>query len=205
MSGILKVGGSELINDNGGSGSLQWSSGLPSGSIVQIQYTQYTGTCSMTAITQNTAFPVCDGVAGSGTEILNVIVTPKISNSKFLIEAQWQGELRPFDLQHDHIFSFFRGTTHLAQSGVSGGVQVGWVTYVDASNDSSTSNGVFLRYFDAPSISAGTATTWKLAYEQAGLANSSNTGLFTNQTVDTGSGAGNERGISSISVTEIAP
>jgi len=34
MSGILKVGGSELINDNGGSGSLQWGSGLPSGSVI---------------------------------------------------------------------------------------------------------------------------------------------------------------------------
>jgi hypothetical protein len=41
MSGILKVGGSELINDNGGSGSLQWGSGVPSGSIVQVQSTQY--------------------------------------------------------------------------------------------------------------------------------------------------------------------
>jgi hypothetical protein len=41
MSGVLKVGGSELINDNGGSGVLQWGSGVPSGSIVQVQYTQY--------------------------------------------------------------------------------------------------------------------------------------------------------------------
>lgn len=35
MSGILKVGGSELINDNGGSGSLQWGSGVPSGSVIR--------------------------------------------------------------------------------------------------------------------------------------------------------------------------
>ena len=36
MSGILKVGGSELINDNGGSGSLQWGTGVPAGSILQV-------------------------------------------------------------------------------------------------------------------------------------------------------------------------
>ena len=36
MSGILKVGGSELINDNGGSGSLQWGSGVPAGSVIQV-------------------------------------------------------------------------------------------------------------------------------------------------------------------------
>lgn len=34
MSGILKVGGSELINDNGGSGALQWGTGVPAGTIV---------------------------------------------------------------------------------------------------------------------------------------------------------------------------
>ena len=34
MSGSLKVGGSELINDNGGSGALQWGSGVPSGSVI---------------------------------------------------------------------------------------------------------------------------------------------------------------------------
>jgi len=36
MSGILKVGGSELVNDNGGSGALQWGSGVPAGTITRI-------------------------------------------------------------------------------------------------------------------------------------------------------------------------
>ena len=36
MSGILKVGGSELINDNGGSGALQWGTGVPAGSFLQL-------------------------------------------------------------------------------------------------------------------------------------------------------------------------
>ena len=37
MSGSLKVGGSELINDSGGSGSLQWGSGVPAGSVLQVK------------------------------------------------------------------------------------------------------------------------------------------------------------------------
>ena len=36
MSGSLKVGGSELINDSGGSGSLNWGSGVPAGTITRI-------------------------------------------------------------------------------------------------------------------------------------------------------------------------
>jgi len=36
MSGILKVGGSELIKDNGGSGSLQWGTGVPTGHVLQV-------------------------------------------------------------------------------------------------------------------------------------------------------------------------
>jgi len=40
MSGILKVGGSELINDNGGSGALQWGSGVPAGTVLQVQHNE---------------------------------------------------------------------------------------------------------------------------------------------------------------------
>ena len=44
MSGILKVGGSELINDNGGSGALQWGSGCPADTIIQVKQTIKTDT-----------------------------------------------------------------------------------------------------------------------------------------------------------------
>ena len=44
MSGILKVGGSELINDNGGSGALQWGSGVPAGHVLQVLHFQDTET-----------------------------------------------------------------------------------------------------------------------------------------------------------------
>lgn len=48
MSGILKVGGSELINDNGGSGALQWGSGVPAGSVIQVATDVVTETNSIT-------------------------------------------------------------------------------------------------------------------------------------------------------------
>ena len=78
MSGILKVGGSELINDNGGSGSLQWGSGVPAGSVLQVQSVVVTDRASSTD--QNTS--------GTGTDVgLNVTITPKKSGSYFFIQC----------------------------------------------------------------------------------------------------------------------
>ena len=209
MSGSLKVGGSELINDNGGSGSLQWGSGVPSGSIVQVQYTQYTGSAAMSGLSVNIDYSIKDGNANTGTEILTVQLTPRISNSKFIIEAQWMGELVDSQMTWNSTFLFLRGSTRLGNSntGNNAGIQVPWFTHPnDSLDDGSTGNGVYLKYFDAPNISAGTATTWKLAFNQAD--DSSNQVVYTNQTADAEAGPNNtgmERGISFISVTELAP
>ena len=208
MSGILKVGGSELINDNGGSGALQWGSGVPSGSIVQVQYTQYTGTAQMTGIDDGVEVVLTDNTPSAGNEILKVDITPRITNSKFLIEAQWQGELNDHSQAYDSVFFFFRGTTDyggtaLKQSGSSGGVQVPWITFYGSSNNDSTPNGVWLRYFDAPSITSGTLTRYKLGYRHT--MGNNNQYINTNRCNYTASGSDYEGGISSISVTEIAP
>jgi len=202
MSGSLKVGGSELINDNGGSGALQWGSGVPSGSIVQVQFNQHADYAVMSSINAETYYVLCNGTAGSGTEILNVTVTPKISNSKFLIEAQWFGELDDYSQQHNHTWAFYRGSTVLKASGTSGGIQAGWNTFPSLSNNDTTPNGVFLRYFDSPSINAETATTYKLGYRQH---HGNGASVHTNRVVNAGDNSGYERGISNISVTEIAP
>lgn len=75
MSGILKVGGSELINDNGGSGSLQWGSSCPAGTVIQ---TVANETTTPTAITGTSS--------GSGTTTgLTVQITPKSQTNKLLI------------------------------------------------------------------------------------------------------------------------
>ena len=67
MSGILKVGGSELINDNGGSGSLQWGTGVPAGSIVQTKFAGFDGVQTIGNGSNGTTF-VNIGLGVSGEE-----------------------------------------------------------------------------------------------------------------------------------------
>ena len=200
-----KTGTRVLASDSGS--AWRWGSGLPSGSIVQVQYTQYTGQAQMTGINDGVEVVLTDATPSTGNEILKVDITPRITNSKFLIEAQWQGELNDQAQAYDSIFFFFRGTTNysgtaLKQSGGSGGVQVPWLTYGDNSDNGSTPNGVWLRYFDAPSLSSGTLTRYKLGYRQT---SADNQYIVTNRANGSVDGADYEGGISSISVTEIAP
>ena len=200
-----KTGTRTLASDSGSAWS--WGSGLPSGSIVQIQYTQYTDKASMGGINSGTEVVLTDSTPTAGNEILKVDITPKITNSKFLIEAQWQGEFNTYSNQWESIFFFFRGTTTyggtaLKQSGTSGGIQIPWISYTEAGDNDSTTNGVFLRYFDAPNISSGTTTRYKLGYRQT---TADNQFLTTNRSIGNVDASDYEGGISSISVWEIAP
>ena len=200
-----KTGTRVLASDSGSAWS--WGAGLPSGSIVQVQYTQYTDKAEMGSISASTDVVLTDSTPSAGNEILKVDITPQITNSKFLIEAQWQGELNAYTQEYNSVFFFWRGTTTyggtaLKQSGTSGGVQVPWITYYAGNENSSTGNGVFLRYFDAPSISSGTTTRYKLGYRQT---SGNNQYVQTNRAVGTVDGSDNEQGISSITVWEIAP
>ena len=102
---------------------------------------------------------------------------------------------------------FWRGTTNyggtaLKQSGNSGGIQVPWVT-LDSANNDSTTNGIFLRYFDAPNVSSGSATRYKLGYRQTN--GTSAQVVTTNRAIGSTSGTDFEAGITSITVWEIAP
>ena len=195
----------ELASDSGSAWS--WGSGLPSGSIVQVQYTQYTGQASMTGINSGVDVVITDATPSTGNEILKVDITPQITNSKFLIEAQWQGEFSDYALQWDAVFFFWRGTTNyggtaLKQSGSSGGIQVPWITYPIGADNDSTTNGILMRYFDAPNVSSGTTTRYKLGFKQS---SGSSKGVTTNRAVGHTSNASYEGGISLITVWEIAP
>ena len=76
MSGILKVGGSELINDNGGSGSLQWGSGVPAGTVIQMVHpTPVSETNTLTT---------------TYTNLHEVSITLQGGNSKILIHHGFQ-------------------------------------------------------------------------------------------------------------------
>ena len=215
MSGSLKVGGSELINDNGGSGALQWASGLPSGSIVQVQFHQFGGlgddeSGHMNSLSHDTNYVVqtSGNTSGGGqTGIVDVTITPKITGSKMWIQSQWFGELNA-DISHASMFFFWRsvGSTHTKlASGYTGGSpsagQTGILSATKSYHEShvgSTPEACFLQYFDTHGISAGTSITYKLGF----AANSSNISeLFTNRT----HGNDDEVGVSNLCVTELAP
>tara|TARA_S200002703_G_scaffold105025_1_gene91122 strand:- start:156 stop:746 length:591 start_codon:yes stop_codon:yes gene_type:complete len=74
MSGILKVGGSELINDNGGSGSLQWGSSVPSGTVLQVKHGIYKGIANASGVTP--------ALIDSS---LSISITPNHASNKILI------------------------------------------------------------------------------------------------------------------------
>ena len=196
----------ELASDSGSAWS--WGSGLPSGSIVQVQYTQYTGKARMTGINDAVEVVITDATPSTGNEILKVDITPQITNSKFMIECQWQGELNDYSQQWDSTFFFWRGTTTyggtaLKQSGGSGGIQVPWITYPVGGDNDSTTNGIFMRYFDTPNVSSGTTTRYKLGYRQTN--GTSGNVVTTNRAEGGTTSADYEGGISSITVWEIAP
>lgn len=81
MSGILKVGGSELINDNGGSGSLQWGSGCPSGTQIGYNY-HFKNTSQEIAVSGSNTGEVITFDTNSSTQI-----TANKDNSIFEITA----------------------------------------------------------------------------------------------------------------------
>ena len=81
MSGILKVGGSELINDNGGSGALQWGSGVPTGTVLQVVQSGKSNTSTRTHID----FADIPGTDQSGSgSIFCVKITPKSISNKIM-------------------------------------------------------------------------------------------------------------------------
>jgi len=215
MSGILKVGGSELINDNGGSGSLQWGSGVPSGSIVQVQSTQYGDGNESSAqenmnshtiyVIQNSSSPTSGGgVSG----LLDVNITPKITGSKIWLQAHVFGEASG-DQTHNMVFFFIRSvsstSTHTKlASGVTSSTNAGHIGITSPTKSyygdeaSTTPEVVNMQYFDTHGVSAGTQITYKVALSTSTTSVSK---WYTNRTVSTG----NEVGVSSICAIELAP
>ena len=214
MSGILKVGGSELINDNGGSGSLQWGTGLPSGSIVQVQHTQFDTGAEHSTMSANTDYVlqnntnVSSASGGSYSGILDVDITPKINGSKIWLTSHIFGEANT-DEVWNLVFFFWRSVSSPSShtkltTGVSGktdgasGISMATRTS-NFTNEDSTPEIVNMQYFDTHGVSAGTQITYKV-----GLATGGNsTAWHTSKTA--GTHATNEAGVSSICAIELAP
>ena len=151
----------ELASDSGS--AWNWGAGIPSGSIVQVQNTQYTDIADMSSISANTDYVICSGSAGSGTEILNVNITPKITGSKMWLQCSWGGEFDSYDNVRNATFFLWRDTTKLGAPGSSGVINYGIMppSISHGSDDDSTMESCFFQYFATHGISAGPQITYK--------------------------------------------
>ena len=193
------------------SGNWSWGSGLPSGSIVQVQSTQYgtasgeSGRMATLGHDQDYVVQASGSTTGGGQSgILDVNITPKITGSKIWLQAHWFGEFSS-DVPHETIFFFWRSSssthTKLASYDHSGGsatgVSMATRTY-EATNAGSTPNICMMQYFDTHGISAGTQITYKVGFKTR---DANMDVLTTNRTIDNAQ----ENGVSSICAIELAP
>ena len=166
------------------------ASGIPSGGIIQVQRTQFTGT-SAPSITASTDTALTD---------LTVNITPASTNSVIHLQAHIFCELGvDQNNSFNHTFFFFRDTaklSHAAASGRNVGISMATRTFYDA-NDDSTPIIARYDYFDTP------ASTSQITYKCA-IRTRVNDTLVINRTIGDADANYSERGISFISATEIA-
>ena len=205
--GTLQVGGTTLGTKNTSTNKIELENSFlkESGSIVQVQSTQLTTSASTTSISASTDIVVSNGTAsGTGSGLLDVNITPKITGSKIWLQCNWTGEFSNAANVYNHMFFFWRNTTKLANTEPSpGNRQIGispaTLTY-DQSDGTSTLEHLFMQYFDTHGINAGTQITYKL-----GLICYAAGTLYTNRTdTDTNTNT-RERGVSSLVAIELAP
>jgi len=166
------------------------NSAIPSGSVIQIQYTQFTGVNSY-SMSANTDTVLTD---------LTVNITPISTSSIIMLDGHWFGEHSVSDPNNwNHMFFFYRDTTKLGSPGA--GSKLAGITIAnnphESHDDDSTPEAATLKYFDSPS------STSQITYKVGCITKNSQT-LFINRTVGDTDSTDYERGISYISATEIA-
>lgn len=194
---VIKMGSKTLFTQTGNNNAVMSPDVvLPSGSIIQVQYTQFDGVATMSSLSANTDYILCDGVAGSGTEILNVTITPRYNTSKIWVQVAWMGEFSPVSMTWESIFFLYRNTTklHNTTGATSSGIMTPSTAYGNTDGDSTPENCMF-QYFDSP------GTTNDLTYK-VGIKSAAGT-VYTNRTVVNNLSDGYERGVSSIVAIEI--
>jgi len=185
---------SKIAHNNGTEAMTIQSDGrvvpVMAGSIIQMQYSQYTGTTTQ-AITADT-----DTVM----DFISVNITPVSTSSKIHIQAHIfyeHGDNNPNSW--NHVWFFYRDSTKLAHPAAGNrlcGISMGNLTYY-ADDNGSTAEIARYDYFDEPN------TTDQITYKIGYRCYSGET-LYINRTVSTVDGNEYERGVSMISVTEIA-
>jgi hypothetical protein len=160
----------------------------PAGGIIQIQYTQFTGT-RVISTSGDTSF-----------SDLTVNITPVSTSSKIMLQAHVFGEIgNTTDDAWNHVFFFYRDSTKLAAPAASSrrtGIGMATLTYYGDDNNSTPQDARY-DYFDEPN------TTSQITYK-VGYNNLSNSDFHLNRTAGDQDANYTERGLSFISATEIA-
>jgi len=167
------------------------ASGIPSGGIIQVQHTQFTGTNSV-VLSADTDVVLTD---------LTVNITPTSASSVIHLQAHIFCEHGDDTTGStwDHVLFFYRDSTKLAHTTAGSrtvGISMTTRTYHDT-NDASTPEIARYDYFDTP------ATTSQITYK-CGIVTANAETFYINRTANDSSSTGFERGISSIIATEIA-
>jgi len=166
------------------------SDNLPSGSIMQVQYTQFTGTNTVSQ-SANTEALFTD---------LAVSITPTSTSSILKVEAMVCGEHGNVNNIFNTVWYFDRSGTKVSAPQVGTtrktGIAIGNTIGYDGSNASTTPEMVNYTYFDTPS------TTSQITYTVAILSTNAQT-WYLNRNVSDADDLNNERGTSFICVTEI--
>lgn len=158
------------------------------GHVLQMLFTQYTSTTTV-SISADTSTAI---------DVLSVNITPKSTSSIIRIDAHIFHEWADSTAPYDSVWFFYRDSTKLAHPQVGTTLCGITNTAISYSTDgSSTPEVAHYSYFDAPS------TTNQITYKVGAITNAGTT-IHINKSVNDTTTNDYERGISFISVTEIA-
>ena len=108
--GTLQVGGPTLGTKNKSTNKIELENSFlkESGSIVQVHSTQLTTSVSTTSISGSVDTVVSNGAASTtGSGIIDVNITPKITGSKIWLQCSWVGEFGNASNAYNHMFFFW--------------------------------------------------------------------------------------------------
>ena len=183
MSNNLTVAGTTTLNTK------LATTNLGTGAILQVKYFQLTTSQEETYGTANTDQAVTNFV---------VNITPTASNSIFKLETNIMFESE--NVAWSTMWFFYRDTTKLANTqGSPGDRKIGISPSLSSldSDNNSTPEMAMLVYFDAPSTTS--AINYKLGVNTTGT-----NSFFINRTIADTDSTSFDRGVSFLSVTEIA-
>jgi hypothetical protein len=163
---------------------------MPQGGIIQVQYTQFTGTNSY-SISAATNTVITD---------LTVNITPVSTSSIIKIDAMVNGEWSHQNGATDSIWFFYRDSTKLPTHTAGNrpvGVLMGTSISYDQQDMGSTPEHAYYSYFDTPS------STSQITYK-VGVFQDNGYDWSLNKTHADNDSSNYERGTSFICVTEIA-